>query len=193
MEFIEIIKVTILGIVQGITEWLPISSTGHMILVDEFIKLNVTVEFKEMFLVVIQLASIMAVVVLYFHKLNPFSPKKTSQEKMDTISLWTKVIVGIIPAGIIGVLFDDWITAHFYNYLTVAVMLILYGVIFIIVENKNKNRPSKINNFSQLSYKTAFGIGIFQVLSLIPGNSSNLLRSSLRKLSKSCQYFSKLS
>lgn len=171
MEFIEIIKAIILGVVQGITEWLPISSTGHMILVDEFMKLNVTAEFMEMFLVVIQLASIMAVVVLYFHKLNPFSPNKTRKEKQDTISLWLKVIVGVIPAGIMGVLFDDWITEHFYNYITVAITLILYGVLFIIVENRNKNKTAQIRDFSQLSYKSAFGIGIFQVLSLIPGTS----------------------
>lgn len=171
MEFIEIIKVIFLGIVQGITEWLPISSTGHMILVDEFIKLNITPEFKEMFLVVIQLASIMAVVVLYFHKLNPFSPKKTTRQKKDTISLWLKVVVGVIPAAIMGLLFDDWLNEHFYNYVTVAIMLILYGVLFIIVENKNKNKSTRIRNFSELSYKTAFGIGIFQVLSLIPGTS----------------------
>lgn len=171
MEFIEIIKAIIIGIVQGITEWLPISSTGHMILVDEIIRLDVTPRFMEMFLVVIQLASIMAVVVLYFHKLNPFSPKKTTEEKKDTLSLWLKVLVGIIPAGIMGVLFDDWITENFYNYITVSIMLILYGVLFIIVENKNKNRPTRIRNFSELSYKTAFGIGIFQVLSLIPGTS----------------------
>ena len=171
MEFIEIIKAIIIGMVQGITEWLPVSSTGHMILVDEFIRLDVTPRFMEMFLVVIQLASIMAVVVLYFHKLNPFSPKKSTEEKKDTISLWLKVLVGIIPAGIMGVLFDDWITENFYNYVTVSIMLIFYGVLFIIVENKNKKRPTKIRNFSELSYKTAFGIGIFQVLSLIPGTS----------------------
>lgn len=171
MEFIEIIKVIFLGIVQGITEWLPISSTGHMILVDEFIKLNITPEFKEMFLVVIQLASIMAVVVLYFHKLNPFSPKKTTREKRDTISLWMKVIVGVIPAAVIGLLFDDWLNEHLYNYITVAIMLILYGVLFIVVENKNKNKTTKIRNFTELSYKTAFCIGIFQVLALIPGTS----------------------
>lgn len=171
MEFIEIIKVIFLGIVQGITEWLPISSTGHMILVDEFMKLNITAEFKEMFLVVIQLASIMAVVVLYFHKLNPFSPKKTTQEKKDTISLWMKVIIGVIPAAVIGLLFDDWLNEHLYNYVTVAIMLILYGILFIIVENNNKRKPTKIRNFSELSYKTAFTIGIFQVLALIPGTS----------------------
>ena len=171
MEFIEIIKVIILGVIEGITEWLPISSTGHMILVDEFIKLNVTDAFREMFFVVIQLGAIMAVVLLYFKKLNPFSPRKSTREKRDTISIWLKVIVGVIPAGVLGVLFDDWLDEHFYNYVTVAIMLILYGVLFIIIENRNKYRKTKIRDFTELSYFTAFGIGIFQVLSLIPGTS----------------------
>jgi len=171
VEFLEIIKVIILGIVEGITEWLPISSTGHMILVDEFIKLNVSDAFKEMFFVVIQLGAIMAVVILYFHKLNPFSPKKTKREKMETIWLWMRVVVASIPAGIIGVLFDDKMNEIFYNYQTVAVTLILYGVLFIIIENRNKNRKYKVDNFNQLTYSTAFLIGVFQVLSLIPGTS----------------------
>lgn len=171
VEFIEIVKVIILGIVEGITEWLPISSTGHMILVDEFIKLNVSDAFKEMFFVVIQLGAIMAVVILYFHKLNPFSPKKTKREKMETIWLWMRVVVASIPAGIIGVLFDDKMNEIFYNYQTVAVTLILYGVLFIIIENRNKNRKYKVDNFNQLTYSTAFLIGVFQVLSLIPGTS----------------------
>ena len=171
MDLIIIFKAIILGIIEGITEWLPISSTGHMILVDEFIKLNVSPEFKEMFFVVIQLGAIMAVVILYFHKLNPFSPKKNTQEKKDTISLWLKVMVGVIPAAIIGLLFDDWLNEHLYNYITVAIMLILYGVLFIVVENKNRNKATKIRDFSQLSYKTAVGIGVFQVLALIPGTS----------------------
>ena len=125
LDFIEIIKVIFLGIVEGITEWLPISSTGHMLLVDEFIKMNVSADFKEMFDVVIQLGAIMAVVVLYFHKLNPFSPKKDHNEKMDTIILWTKVILAVFPAAIIGILFDDWLNDHFYNPPVVAAMLII--------------------------------------------------------------------
>lgn len=171
MVFIELLKAVILGIVEGITEWLPISSTGHMILVEEFIKLNASPEFMEMFRVVIQLGAILAVVLLYFNKLNPFSPRKTMKEKRDTINIWLKVIIGIIPAGVLGVLFDDWFDEHFYNYLTVAITLIIYGIMFIIIENKNKNKRSEISSFSQLSYKTALGIGVFQVLSLIPGTS----------------------
>lgn len=171
MDFIEIIKAIILGIIEGITEWLPISSTGHMILADEFIKLNMTNAFKEMFLVVIQLGAIMAVVILYFHKLNPFSPQKTGNEKKDTVSLWLKVLVACIPAGIIGFLFDDQIDKLFYNYKTVAITLILYGVLFIIIEARNKSRKFKVSEFTQLSYKTAFLIGLFQVLALIPGTS----------------------
>ncbi|WP_042347680.1 undecaprenyl-diphosphate phosphatase [Bacillus massiliigorillae] len=171
MEFIVLLKACILGIVEGITEWLPISSTGHMILVDEFIKLNVSPAFKEMFLVVVQLGSIMAVVVLYFHKLNPFSPKKTREEKSETFSLWFKVIAAILPAGVIGVLFNDQIDEIFYNYQTVAVTLIIYGVLFIIIENRNKFKQFKINDLSQLTYKTAILIGMFQVLALIPGTS----------------------
>ncbi len=171
MNFLETIKIIILGIVEGITEWLPVSSTGHMILLDEFIKLNITAEFKEMFFVVIQLGAIMAVVLLFFHKLNPFSPKKDNLEKRNTWILWFKVIVAILPAGIIGVLFDDWINERFYNYKTVAVTLILYGVFFILIENRNKNKIAKIDTLNKLDYKTAFLIGVFQVLSLIPGTS----------------------
>lgn len=171
MNFLETIKIIILGIVEGITEWLPVSSTGHMILLDEFIKLNITAEFKEMFFVVIQLGAIMAVVLLFFHKLNPFSPKKDNVEKRNTWILWLKVVVAILPAGIIGVLFDDWINEKFYNYKTVAVTLILYGVFFILIENRNKNKIAKIDTLKKLDYKTAFLIGVFQVLSLIPGTS----------------------
>lgn len=167
----EIIKAIILGIVEGITEWLPISSTGHMILVEEFIKFNASEAFMEMFRVVIQLGAILAVVLLYFHKLNPFAPSKTIKQKKDTMNIWFKVIVGVLPAGILGVLFDDWFDAHFYNYQTVAVTLIIYGILFILIENKNKEKSTRINNFKDLSYKTALGIGIFQVLSLVPGTS----------------------
>jgi len=171
MGFIEMIKAAVLGVIEGITEWLPISSTGHMILADEFIKLNVSDAFMEMFLVVIQLGAILAVVVLYFHRLNPFSPKKTAKQRKDTLSTWFKVAVGVVPAAAIGFLFDDWMNAHLYNYVTVSVTLVVYGVLFILVENRNKNRTAKISHFSELPYKTAFGIGLFQVLSLIPGTS----------------------
>ncbi len=171
MELIEIIKTIVIGIVEGITEWLPISSTGHMILVDEWMQLNVSDAFKEMFLVVIQLGAIMAVVVLFFNKLNPLSPKKNIEEKKATMHIWYKVIIGVLPAAIIGLLLDDWLNDIFYNYITVASMLVLYGVLFIIIESKNKNKVPKINSFNELSYMTAFLIGLFQVLSLIPGTS----------------------
>jgi undecaprenyl-diphosphatase len=171
MFFIELLKAVFLGVVEGITEWLPISSTGHMILVEEFIQLNASAAFKEMFFVVIQLGAIMAVVLLYFQKLNPFSTRKTSREKKETLEIWFKVVIGVIPAGVLGVLFDDWLNDHLYNYQTVAVMLILYGILFIVIENFNKRRFSTINSFRDLTYTTAFLIGVFQVLSLIPGTS----------------------
>lgn len=171
MQIWEIIKAAILGIIEGITEWLPISSTGHMILADEFIRLNVSDAFKEMFFVVIQLGAILAVLVLYFHKLNPFSPKKSAGEKKETFSLWGKVIVACIPAAVIGLLFDEKIDELFYNYITVAITLILYGVLFIVIENRNKSRAPKVNALADLSYQTALFIGMFQVLSLIPGTS----------------------
>lgn len=171
MNFIEILKAAFLGIIEGITEWLPISSTGHMILADEFIKLNVSDAFMEMFLVVIQLGAILAVIILYFNKLNPFSRKKSKEEKKETWPVWLKVLIGVIPAGVLGIIFDDWLDEHFYNYITVSVTLIIYGVLFILIEQKNKNRMPKIEDFSKLSYRTAFEIGLFQVLSLIPGTS----------------------
>ena len=167
----EILKVIILGIVEGITEWLPISSTGHLILVDEFMKLNASDAFKEMFNVVIQLGAIMAVVVLYFHKLNPFSPKKTKEQKVQTIDLWFKVVVACIPAAVLGILFDDWMEEHFHNYIVVSIMLVVYGVLFIVIENWNKKNKPSVTKLSNLTYKTALLIGVFQVLSLIPGTS----------------------
>jgi undecaprenyl-diphosphatase len=171
MFFIEILKAVCLGIVEGITEWLPISSTGHMIIVEKFIQLNASDAFKEFFFVVIQLGAILAVVLIYFNKLNPFSNKKTALEKKETVSIWYKVIVGCVPAAVLGLLFDDWLNVHLYNYKTVAVTLIVYGILFIVIENRNKNIIPKINSFNELTYKTAFLIGVFQVLSLIPGTS----------------------
>lgn len=171
MLIYELFKAIILGVVEGITEWLPISSTGHMILLDEFIQLDASPAFKEMFLVVIQLGAILAVALLYFYKLNPFSPRKSSLEKRLTMSIWYKVIIGVIPAGVIGVLFDDWLNDHLYNYQTVAITLILYGILFIIIENRNKGRRSTVNSFDELTYSKAFLIGVFQVLALIPGTS----------------------
>ncbi len=169
--FIELLKAVVLGVVEGVTEWLPISSTGHMILVEQFIKLNTSDAFQEMFRVVIQLGAIMAVVILYFNKLNPLSPKKSLQQKKDTMSIWYKVIIGMLPAAVIGIPLDDWLDAHLYNYQTVALMLVIYGVLFIVIENIHKGKTSSIQNFKGLSYKTAFLIGMFQVLSLIPGTS----------------------
>ncbi|AIO18367.1 Undecaprenyl-diphosphatase [Candidatus Izimaplasma bacterium HR1] len=171
MKFIEIIKTIIIGIVEGITEWLPISSTGHMILVDEWIKLDVSPEFMEMFLVVIQLGAILAVVVLFFNKLNPLAFKKTKEERNDIWQIWFKVLIGVIPAAIIGLLLDEWLYNTLYNYITVAIMLVVYGVLFIVIENKNKGKKATITSFNDLSYKTAFLIGMFQVLALIPGTS----------------------
>ena len=171
MFFIEILKAIFLGIVEGITEWLPISSTGHMILVDEFIKLDVSKEFLDMFMVVIQLGAILAVLVLYFHKLNPFSWKKTLVERKQTWSLWLKVIIACLPAAVIGLIFDDKINELFFNAWTIAITLIVYGVLFIIVEIFNRKRKPKIRELSQLPYTMAFLIGVFQLLALIPGTS----------------------
>ena len=175
MFLLEIIKTIILGVVQGITEWLPISSTGHMILVDAFMPLKVYAdevvnkEFVDMFMVVIQFGSILAVLLLYFHKLNPFSPKKDNIQKRDTWVLWSKVLVASVPAAVIGLLFDDIIDALLYNTLTVAISLIVYGILFIIIEKKKK-KPL-VTNLNDLDYKTAFKIGAFQMLALIPGTS----------------------
>ena len=171
MDFIEILKVIFLGIVEGITEWLPVSSTGHMILVDEFIKLNMTPEFMEMFFVVIQLGAIMAVVCLFWDKLFPFEFKGGFKVKNDTMNLWFKIVVACLPAAVIGLLFDDWLDEHFYNYQTVALMLIIYGILFIIVENYNKGRRSVINDLTQITYKFAFMVGVFQLLALVPETS----------------------
>ncbi len=168
---LEMLKIILLGIVEGITEWLPISSTGHLILVDEFVKLGASEAFKEMFNVVIQLGAIMAVVVLYFSKLNPFSPKKSRKQKVHTIQLWMKVVVACIPAAVLGLLFDDWMEEHLHNYVVVSLMLVIYGVLFIVVENWNKKNTPTVTKLSELSYKTALIIGGFQVLSLIPGTS----------------------
>lgn len=172
MDILLMIKTILLGIVEGITEWLPISSTGHLILADEFIKLNMSDAFMEMFNVVIQLGAIMAVVVLYFHKLNPFSPKKNRREKGDTVILWTKVILAVLPAAVIGIPLDDWLDEHFYNPPVVAAMLIIYGILFIVVENRNRrSRRRPMDDLDRLSYPMALAIGAFQVLSLIPGTS----------------------
>jgi undecaprenyl-diphosphatase len=171
VSIIDLIKTVILGIVEGLTEWLPISSTGHMILVDEFIKLNVTTQFKDMFLVVIQLGAIMAVVVLNFDRLNPFSSLKSRQEKHDTVVLWEKVIVASIPAAVIGLMLNKFMEEHLMTPAVVATTLIFYGILFIVIENYNKHRQPVVTDLRQLSFKRAFIIGMFQVLSLVPGTS----------------------
>ena len=168
---IELLKAVLFGIVEGITEWLPVSSTGHMILLDEFIKLQVSQEFYEMFQVVIQLGAIAAVIVLFFYKLNPFSFKKDRQQKKDTWQLWFKVVVAVIPSAVIGVLLDDWMDEHLYNYVVVAFALMLYGVAFLFVENANEGKELKVKNVYDISYGTALLIGMFQCLALIPGTS----------------------
>ena len=166
---IEILKAVLLGIVQGITEWLPVSSTGHMILVDEFVKLNFSPTFISTFLVVIQFGSILAVLLIFFKKLNPFDSSKSKVEKKETLNLWAKVIVAVIPSGIIGILFEEDIDRLFFNSTTVALALIIYGIIMIVIENRNK-KPA-VSDFSQVSFKLALGIGLFQCLALIPGTS----------------------
>jgi undecaprenyl-diphosphatase len=171
LSIIELIKTVILGVVEGLTEWLPISSTGHMILVDEFIRLDVSKAFMDMFLVVIQLGAILAVVVLNFERLNPFSSWKTQYEKKQTFQLWYKVIVACLPAAVIGLLFNKYMEEHFMTALVVASTLIFYGIMFIIVENYNKNREPRVVDLDRLDYKTAFIIGLFQVLALVPGTS----------------------
>ncbi len=205
MDVIELLKSAFLGLVEGITEWLPISSTGHMILVDEFISLNVTDEFWNMFQVVIQLGAILAVLVYFFHRLNPFSPRKTALERRETWTLWGKIVVACIPAAVVGILFDDFMEEHFYNAIVVSLALIVYGVAFIVIERRRAHklqdrtaagavsagrpagahfaRPAadaalaadgdfgSIATLDELDWKTAFGIGVFQVLSLVPGTS----------------------
>lgn len=171
LSLAELLKVILLGVVEGLTEWLPVSSTGHMILVDEFIRLDVSKGFMDMFLVVIQLGAILAVVALNFEKLNPFSSWKTKREKKDTVQLWMKVILACIPAAVIGLMFNDYMEEHFMTAPVVASTLIFYGAMFIWVENYNKNRRPSITDLAKLDYRTAFIIGMFQVLSLVPGTS----------------------
>ena len=172
MEFLEIIKAIILGIVEGITEWLPISSTGHMILVDEFLKLNVSEEFMEMFLVVIQLGAIFAVILLYWKKIFPFKFDNGIKIEKDTLIMWVKIVVACIPAAIVGLLFDDQLNALFYNPTTVAIMLIIFGILFIIIGNYNKGKNPKINSLAEITYTVAIMIGLFQLIAAVfPGTS----------------------
>lgn len=168
---LDILKSIIFGIVEGITEWLPISSTGHIILMEQLLKLDQGEAFFEMFQVVIQLGAILAVVVIYFHKLNPFSPTKTQKQKMMTWQIWIKVIIGCLPAGVIGLLFDKWIDKTLYHWYVVALMLIVYGVLFIVVENYQKGKEPRVTKFSQLTIPMILIIGVFQMLAMIPGTS----------------------
>ena len=169
---IEILKAVLFGIVEGVTEWLPISSTGHLILLNEFINLDMSDAFRSMFDVVIQLGAILAVIVLFFHKLNPFSPSKTQEEKHQTWSLWFKVVAAIIPSGVVGVLFDDWMDEHLHNGIVVAIALIVYGVAFLWVERRTTGKHlRRIETVDDIDYKTALAIGLFQCLSLVPGTS----------------------
>ena len=185
---LELLKAVLFGIVEGITEWLPVSSTGHLILLNEFVTLKMSEEFNSMFDVVIQLGAILAVIVLFFHKLNPFAPSKTADEKKQTWNLWFKVIAAIIPSGVVGVLLDDWMDAHLHNGIVVSIALIIYGIAFILVERRNtfgkyqkiagKDGPTVVfqkreivSDVHDIGYKTALMIGLFQCLSLIPGTS----------------------
>ena len=185
---LELLKAVLFGIVEGITEWLPISSTGHLILLNEFVTLNMSEEFQSMFDVVIQLGAILAVIVIFFHKLNPFAPSKAAEEKKQTWNLWFKVIAAIIPSGIVGILFDDWMDAHLHNGIVVSIALIVYGIAFILVEQRNNRgrfqklngkdgptvvftRKTPIADVHDIGYKAALLIGLFQCLSLVPGTS----------------------
>lgn len=172
MDMMEILKAALFGIVEGITEWLPISSTGHMILLDEFVKLNVSAEFLEMFLVVIQLGAILAVVVLFWNQLWPFSAKEKFFIKKDTFSMWFKILVACVPAAIVGILFDDKLNELFYNYQTVAVALIVFGILFIVIEHQNKDMRVKVSSIREITYPMAIWIGFFQLIAAVfPGTS----------------------
>ena len=168
---IELLKAVFLGIVEGITEWLPISSTGHLILVNEFLNLRQSKDFIDMFNIVIQLGAILAVMVIYFKRLNPFQPGKTAREVQLTWQLWLKVVIACIPSAFSGLLLDDWMEAHLSNFFVVAIMLVVYGIAFIWIEDRNRRVEPKVTDLARMSYKTAFYIGLFQVLSIIPGTS----------------------
>ncbi len=169
MIFLEYLKAVLFGIVEGVTEWLPVSSTGHMILLDEFVKLKVSGEFYEMFQVVIQLGAILAVILLFFHKLNPFAPSKTAEQKTSTWQLWFKVVVAVLPSAVLGLLLDDWMDANLYHYIVVAITLIAYGIAFLFMERKTT--AASVTDVYAIDYRTALLIGAFQCLSLIPGTS----------------------
>lgn len=171
MIIIELLKTVLFGIVEGITEWLPISSTGHMILLNEFLTLDVSPEFWELFEVVIQLGAILAVIVLFFGKLNPFAPSKSAEQKRGTWKLWFRVIVAVLPSAVIGFILDDWFNEHFYNYVTVAVALIVYGIAFIIIEKLRSKKSARVERVEDITYRDALLVGAFQVLAIVPGTS----------------------
>ena len=184
---IELLKSLLFGIVEGVTEWLPISSTGHLILLNELVRLNVSDEFWSMFEVVIQLGAILAVIVLFFHKLNPFAPSKSAGQKKETWILWLKVILSIIPSGLVGILLNDWMDAHLHTPTVVAAALIVYGIAFLFLEKLRPQNASSVSQVGQISYRTALLIGCFQVLALIPGTSrsgSTILGAMLLGLSR---------
>ena len=186
-EFIEILKAIFIGIIQGITEWLPVSSTGHMIIANEFVRLDISDACWGLFEVITQLGSILAVVILFFDKLNPFSKRKSAELKRQTWTLWFKVIVAVLPAAIIGILFDDWLDKTFYAFVPVAIALIVYGALFIVIERINKDKKMKYESVYDIDYPTALKIGCFQVLALIPGTSrsgSTILGASTVKTSR---------
>lgn len=171
MDFLQIIKSLIYGIVEGVTEFLPISSTGHLILLEEFLPMKASDAFMEMFDVVVQLGAILAIIVLYFNRLNPFAPRKSAKQKRQTWAIWGKVVIGCLPAAIFGFLLDDWMEEHLYNAYVVAAMLILYGVLFLVMENRNSKTAARVANVGQLSYIGALLIGLFQILAMVPGTS----------------------
>ena len=173
MDILELFKIVIVSIIEGVTEWLPISSTGHMLLFDEFAKLNFSSEFKSVFMVVIQLGAIMAVIFTYWSNLNPFDKHKNRREKKNTIELWKKILIGAIPAGVMGILFNNFIEKYFENMWVISAMLMVYGILFIVIEQfrKNKNIKPKIESFGEMTYLDALKIGGYQILALIPGTS----------------------
>ena len=196
MSILEILKVIVLGMVEGFTEWLPISSTGHLILVEDLIRPEVSAEFMEMFRVVIQLGAILAVVVMYFRRLNPFDPGKSRRQRAATWQLWMKILIACLPAAILGFLLDDWLDEHLFNGFVVALMLVLYGILFIVIENMNRFRQPVITKMPEMNWQIALYIGMFQCLALIPGTSRSgatilgaMLMGCSRKVSAEFSFF----
>ena len=196
MSILEILKVIVLGMVEGFTEWLPISSTGHLILVEDLIRPEVSAEFMEMFRVVIQLGAILAVVVMYFRRLNPFDPGKSRRQRAATWQLWMKILIACLPAAILGFLLDDWLDEHLFNGFVVALMLVLYGILFLVIENRNRFRQPVITKMPEMNWQIALYIGMFQCLALIPGTSRSgatilgaMLMGCSRKVSAEFSFF----